>query len=196
MKDFFEIRKIISILSWTTILLSFILIVYALQYNVLIDHDYVMSYGYSFMHPEHGRYLSTFMINFLIERVPYFFNIHPNIIEKLVIAPIKAVIIILFCLFFANAFFLAKKGKKNPLSFEFSNIVFIITYVIIFLSLFNCNYFFINEWSYFMTQQTTKFFDYPFNLLWWVILFNFLSFYIINPNLLLKKSILLIIKLV
>ncbi len=189
MNKFLNFNKIICFGSGVILFLSFLLIIYTLQYNILIDHDFNQPYGRSFFHPEHGRYIATYINNVLTEKIPYWFNIHPNIVVKYLVNPIKAFIIIFFCLIFSNTFFIAQKDKKSPFSFDFGNIAFILTYVVIFLSVFNCSFFFNVEWSYFMTQQSTKFWEYAFSLFWWVLMSNCIAFYIVNPNLLSENKI-------
>ena len=166
--------KIIKAIFFTFILLSFLLILYVFQYNVLLHHDlWYDSYGMPFLRPDHGRYIATCINNILTDIIPSILNLHPNTFVKFVINPIKASLIILFCLVFANSFFIFTKEEKDILKFDFGNISFLLTYLITFFAIFN------NE-TYLYLSQNTLFWGNFCCLFYYIIFLNLLAYYLSN----------------
>ncbi len=175
------------------ILISFSLIIYTLHYNVMVDHDLIYGYGREFFNPEHGRYIATAINSLLSEHIPYLFNIHPNDFIPMVVGPIKAVVIIFFCLIMADSFFIYSKEEKNLFKFDFGNIYFLLLFLVCFLLFFNNNWIFDNEWAYFATLQSTVFWEYPCSTIYYIIFVNIFGYYYINKKIPTDKNWLFLI---
>ncbi len=175
------------------LLLSFLLVLYCFHYNNIVGHDLIYGYGRTFFNPEHGRYIATFINSTFTEHLPYIFNIHPNNFQTIVIVPIKAIVIILFCLVFANSFFIFSKKENEILKFDFENIAFLVVYILSFLVMFNQTYFFYGIHSFFAATQNTIFWEYSCSLFYYIILFNLIGYHIVNKKFPNKKNYILIL---
>ena len=116
------------------ILLSLFNIFYFMKYDILTEHDLCYVFHRSFLDPEHGRYLATFMGNIFTQKIPEFLNIHINDFQPIGATSIKAFFIIIMCILIANAGFLF----KNKNFFNILNPAFLFIYSLVFLLLFNC----------------------------------------------------------
>ena len=175
------------------LILSFLLILYCFHYNIIVGHDLIYGYGRTFFNPEHGRYVATFINSIFSEHLPYILNIHPNDFQLMVTVPVKAIVIILFCLVFANSFFVFSKKENEILKFDFGNIAFLLTYLVSFLVIFNNTYFFFGIHSFFAATQNTVFWEYSCSLFYYVILFNLISYHIVNKKFPNKKNYIFIL---
>ena len=185
-----------KILCWNicfiiVIILSMFVILFCTAFDVLTDHDLVFSYGRTFLHPEHGRYLATFTNNILTERLPEIFNIHPNDFQIIVINPIKAVLIIISCLYIANAAFLFK--NENILKPQTYNSAYIFTYILIFLLLFNHNFFFNSDRKYYSIFENTVFFEYPMSIFLYVVVLGICLYLFIKREKLNKANYIILL---
>lgn len=142
------------------ICLCFSLICYTLEYNTLIHHDQIYNAG--FLEAQQGRYLSTFISTLLNYRAPFFFNIHPNDFQPVYTTPVIAFVVCLIVFLFTNTLFLFNKSKNIFLKIEF-----IISYLILFLLIYN-NYIA----PYIFIHETTIFFEYPFSIIFYVLFSN------------------------
>ena len=171
------------ILFITAIIFSMFTVMYCLQYDVLNNHDMVFVYGRRFLDPEHGRYLSTFTSHILIEVLPEIFNIHPNDFSTSFIASIKGILIIISCLVIANtAFLFSKDNNKNILKFPVQNPCFTVVYMLIFLLLFNNNFFLNENRAYFAAFESIVFFEYPMSIVLYAAVMSIFGYYFINSK--------------
>ena len=175
----------ISFSMWT--------VTYCLQYDVLTIHDLAYPYGRKFLEPDHGRYLAYFTSNLLVEKLPEIFNIHPNDFSPKYISIVKGFIIILICLIITNACFLFTKEKdKNIFKFPICNPAFTILYMLIFLALFNDNFFFNTKLGiglhYFAVFENIIFFEYPSSIVLYTAVMSILGYYFINDKIPDKKT--------
>lgn len=175
----------------SAIIFSIFTIIFCIFYDVLTAHDLVFSYGRTFFEPEHGRYLATFTNNVLTERLPEILNIHPNDFQLIVINPIKAVLIIISCLYIANAAFLFK--KDNVLKLPASNFAFTFTYILIFLLLFNDNFFFNYDSSYYSVFENTVFFEYPMSIFVYVFVLSICLYLFVKREQLSKTNYIILL---
>lgn len=171
--------------------LSLFTIMFCTYYDILTDHDLVFSYGRTFLNPEHGRYLATFINNVLTERLPEIFNIHPNDFQLFVINPVKAFLIIISCLYIANAAFLFK--NKDVLKLQTYNPAFIVTYILIFLLLFNNNFFFNTGRAYYSVFENTVFFEYPMSIFVYVFVLSIFLYLFVKQEKLNKLNYILLL---
>lgn len=141
------------------ILASFAAILWLFKDDILLDHDLAYAFGRKFFFPEHGRYIATFINHILTENLPEVLNIHPNDFQTIFINPLKAVFTICIFLFFSYSLFIFSENRK-----PFFSLSFILTYIVIFLFLFNGNFLFFlgNEYqAYFSFMENTVFWEYP-----------------------------------
>jgi len=167
----------ISFSMWT--------VTYCLQYDVLTIHDLAYPYGRKFLEPDHGRYLAYFTSNVLVEILPEIFNIHPNDFSPKFISVIKGFIVILSCLIITNACFLFTKEKdKTVFKVPIFNPVFTLLYMLIFLALFNDNFFFNDNsnmgLNYFAVFENIIFFEYPSSIILYTVVISIFGYYFIN----------------
>ncbi len=180
-------------LFFLIIILLYIFTYYTLSFNILTGHDFIFGYGRTFIYPEHGRYIATFINCVFSEYLPYLLNIHPNDFIPMVVSPIKAFLVILFALLFSNSLFLLNRKENEIFKFEFSNFAYLILFIFSFFVIFNNNYFFSYTNSFFATLDSTAFWEYPFSLFYFVILFNLLIYYIVNQKVPCLKNYILIL---
>ncbi len=170
------------ILFFSVISMSFLSILYLTQYDVLIRHDLVFSYGRTFLEPEHGRYLATFFNNLFTEIIPEYLNIHPNDFKPLFVSPLKAFLTVIICLFISFSMFIFKKEMLSKTIFSYA---YTITFAITFLFIFNNNFFLKSQHEYFAISETTVFFEYPCSLLVFIPFMNLIAYHYANkilPN--------------
>lgn len=178
--------KIFNILNFSffilAIIFAFLIVMFLTKYDILIKHDLVFSYGRKFLEPEHGRYIATFFNNFFTEILPEYFNIHPNDFKPLVVSPIKAILVILICLFVSFSAFLFTK-KENIMQKTILNTSFTFVFILTFLFLFNI-YFFCDVaiGGYLAVQETTVFFEYTCSLLVFIPFLSYLAYFYINQT--------------
>lgn len=140
-------------------LLSFVSILLVFQEDILVDHDLAYAFGRKFFFPEHGRYIATFTNHILTENLPEIFNIHPNDFQPIFINPLKAFFAIVIFTFFTGSFFIFRQKQKPIVT-----IAFVLTYSLIFLSIFNANFalWLGNEYqAFFNYMENTVFWEYP-----------------------------------
>lgn len=167
------------------IIWSMITILYCAYYDVLTNHDMAFSYGREFLYPEHGRYLTTYINNLITEKLPEIFNIHPNDFQQYFINPFKAILVIFSCLYITNSLFLFGKTDKNLLILPVSNPTFTLCYIVIFLLLFNDNYFFKPPRMYYGFFENIVFLEYSMSIVFYVIVMSILIYSVFNntkPN--------------
>ena len=154
------------------LILSFYVVFITNRYNVLIGHDAGVFCNRTFLTPEHGRYISTFVTNLFVERLPLYFNIHPNDFQQSFAAPFKAILTIILCLLLTASAFVFSKKKFNPI-----NPAFILIYILMFLSVFNNNYVCQYDMSYLRIAENTVFFEYPMSLLSYIPFLSFIAYF-------------------
>lgn len=173
-------KIIYGILLFLIILISFINILFFMRFDILTEHDLEYLYNRDFFNPEHGRYLATFLGSLVTEKIPDLLNMHTNDFQPIYSSGIKGIFIILMCLVIANSGFLFKKDNSQ----KFFNLAYISTYVILYLLLFNCFFFYENRQFevYFNVLENTVFFEYPLSVLWYTILMSSLCYFWINKK--------------
>ncbi|MBQ2644749.1 hypothetical protein IJG14_04150 [bacterium] len=166
-----------SIIFIAVFIFSIYIVCYLLQYDILTGHDYVLAYNRKFLEPEHGRYFATFFAQLFSYTLPKIFNIHPNDFQPIYTALVKGVLIAITCLFFTNVFFLFSKNENNLLKPPIYNPFFTISYITIFLTLFNDNYLFFGMNKYFNCIENVIFFEYPMSTWIFIIFSSLLAYY-------------------
>lgn len=188
------IRKIFGYsFIFILVVFAFITILFLQKYNVFIMHDYSdISHNRNFFNPQYGRYLATYINNIITDRMPDFFNIHPNDFNPAVMVPIKAVFIILMCFLYTHVgFIFSKKSFWDKLC----NPAFSVFFLLIFLTLFNENYLFVGRRIYLCTFENTVFFEYPMSLLFFIPLISYLCYYYVNKTIPTKANYLILLLL-
>ncbi len=123
------------------ILFSVFIVGFCIQYTVQVRNSFGIPYGKTFLNPEHGRYIASFLVNLFIEKIPYITKIHFNdlliYLNLFVLTPINITILLLVTTSFY--FFQNKKQK--------SFVLFALSYFLLFLLFFNVNIEGYNFWD-------------------------------------------------
>ena len=149
---------------------------------MLLDNDFFSPYGRTFFEPEHGRYIASYLNHILTEVLPEIFNIHPMDFQNIFVSPLKILVIILCFLCLSNTAFLFSKDNNTLLKPPVSNIAFTAVYAVIFLILFNDNYFFSNTRVYFNIFQNTVFWEYSASIWLYVLFSGIIGFYFVKKE--------------
>ena len=198
--DLLEIQKkkisniICCFLFFICLLFSFNIVMILLGSSVLIQHDQTIAFDRVFMEPEHGRYVSTFITSLLVEKIPNFFSIHPNDFSCTYSAFFKSICTMIFCYLFSVSLFIFYKDGEDDCNIlerlnifstkkgSFLKITFCLVYLLVFLSLFNDNYFFSSFAKYINSLENMVFFEYPMSMLLYIPFYSILLFYIVKNN--------------
>ena len=164
------------------VLISIAVICYCLEYFVLIYHDLKIPYDRNFFNPEHGRYFGTYASYIFTDVLPTLFKIHPNDFQLTVVNPVKAVLTVFSFIIIADGAFLFSKKKYSVINIPFSNPAFILTYVVVFLALFNENFFSGAMEYYFMCFENEVFFEYAMTIWVYVVFTNIVLFALVKNN--------------
>ena len=143
------------------------------QYHCLLHHDQTIFYKRQFLYPEHGRYISTALTNFFIEKLPYLVNMHPNDLFPTYIAYIEA--IITFFIFISISFGGFVFSKKRNISFSF-----LLIYISLFFVLLRNVLSFI---QFISLGEICIFLEYITNVIPYCIMFYMISYYFVRNRL-------------
>ncbi len=187
----FNWSKICIFVFFATVFTLYTLTSYIYSYDVLYDHDLAYGIGRSFIFPEHGRYIATFMNSLFSERLPVLFNFHPNVFNELVTSHFKSFLVLLLVFFLTASAFLFKKREKSLLSTLFTNYASVVFLISMFVILISNQYFLSYEF-----MQNTVFFEYPMSFLPYIPFWSIIIFlYTKNIKSLNKKTIFLLFSL-
>ena len=107
---------------------TFLFVVSFLQYDILTRHDLYVPFARSdFFHPEHGRYIATFVNNMITVKIPTILNYNVQDFQSDYVLYFKAFLTVLIIVFITNSLYTFAKSKLS----------FPITYVFCFLLFFN-----------------------------------------------------------
>lgn len=123
--SFKEILK--SFLVISIVIFSIFVVRLVCEYAPQSDESLYLPYGATFFTPEHGRYISTFLLNFIVERIPIFFHSHYLDCFNVVFLVIFPIVVILIFLLAKSLLLFSKK----------SYVVFSCAYFFFFLFFYN-----------------------------------------------------------
>ena len=155
--------------------LSFFVITYFLKYSVLSFHDYWLFHNRPFFSGQHGRYISTIVLNLLLQKIPDMLNMHPQDCNATINAYFKAFLIIVTIICYTFSCFLF--NIKNSIKINFAHIIL---YLTLFLILFNNNYIFNNNRIYMCSFENAVFFEYPMSMLIYIPFWAIFTYIYVN----------------
>jgi hypothetical protein len=98
-------------------------------WQISID-EFIIPYKSTFLHPEHGRFVSTYFCHILFQQLPIWYNKHPLDLLTTVVYPLQTVTVLIITTFLTLSFFIFSKYsilKNNfKLSFTHSIVYFMI----------------------------------------------------------------------
>lgn len=168
------------------ILLSVFIVVYCMQYVTQVRNSFVIPYLKSFLTPEHGRWIASFLANFLIEKLPCLLKLHYNDLFLYIILFVSVPINLSVLLLISKSFFAFELKKKNY-------ILFSVTYFLLFLLFFNQN---IDGYNFMGFEETVELLEYNFPLIFYLLFCLFFIKYFIKEKVPDKKNYIIAIVLI
>lgn len=154
----FSLTKIAEIFKKLFLIFLFILPAFCMYYvdcvMPITSHEIFIPYGKSIFQPEHGRYVASFLYNFLFEKLPVILNVHVADLRTTwiaVVAIFSSVVIIAVISYGVILF----SNKENKLKINY----WIIFYLLTFFILFN------TRTEIFLHRDLIEFFEYPCSLI-------------------------------
>lgn len=155
--------------------ISFFVIAYFLKDNTLSYHDYWLFHNRSFFSGQHGRYVSTIVLNILLQRIPDLLHLHPQDCNSTINVYFKAFLIVITIMAYTFSCFIF--NLKNSIKINFAHIIL---YSTLFLILFNNNYIFHHNRLYMCSFENAVFFEYPMSMLIYIPFWAIFTYLYVN----------------